>query len=309
MAYDKEEAKARAKQRANFVADKTLKAFETGKVGEAMVQTFLSCGGRHCDAYSWKNRLLVFLGGFTDAMGFKQWLAVGRCVNKGEKAFYIWAPMVRKFEDKATGETTTRTCGFTTQSVFGLEQTKVIDEVKWAKHNKVNEKAEAFLSELPLRAVAESWGLEVRAFDGRRSSALGWYRHGQAIAVGVENLATWAHELVHAADDKAGKLVERGQHWRSETVAELGGAILMRCLGYETEADLGGAWEYIGKYAQAADIEPLKACLDVLDRTCEAVALILQTADDLSDKRVASTDSDEQVASTESDKSVASVAA
>lgn len=28
----------------------------------------------------------------------------------------------------------------------------------------------------------------------------GWYRHKQAIALGVQNLATWAHELVHAAD-------------------------------------------------------------------------------------------------------------
>jgi len=112
-----------------------------------------------------------------------------------------------------------------------------------------------------------------------------------AIALGVENFATWAHELVHAADYKAGKLVERGQHWRSETVAELGGAILMRCLGYETEADLGGAWKYISKYALGADIKPLKACLDVLDRTCNAVALILATADELaaeSDTDVAS---------------------
>ncbi len=296
MAYDRDEAKARAKQRATNVASKILNAFENGTVGKALAQTFLNYGGRHCDGYSWRNRLLVALGGYSDSMGFKQWLAVGRCVKQGEKAFYIWAPMVRKFEDKATGETTTRTMGFTTRGVFGLEQTKIIDEAKWAKHNTANEKAEAFLSELPLRAVADSWGLEVRAYDGRRSSALGWYLHGQAIGVGVENLATWAHEIVHAADDKAGKLVERGQHWRSETVAELGGAILMRCLGYDTEADLGGAWQYIVRYATAAKIEPLKACLDVLERTCEAVALILQTADELSDSEVALVESDSPMA-------------
>lgn len=296
MAYDKVEAKARAKQRAANVASKILNAFKTGKVGEALAQAFLTTGGRHCDTYSWRNRLLVALGGYSDAMGFRQWLAVGRCVGKGEKAFYIWAPMVRRFEDKATGETTTRTTGFTTRGVFGLEQTQILDEVKWAKHNKVNEQAEKFLSELPLRSVADSWELEVRSFDGSRASALGWYRRGQAIAIGVENKATWAHELTHASDDRLGNLVEHGQHWRSECVAELGGAILMRCLGYETEADLGGAWGYIVKYATEAGIEPLKACLNVLDRTCEAVALILQTADELSDSNVAPVESDMQVA-------------
>jgi len=162
MAYDKAAAKEEKKRQANFIADRTLKAFETGKVGEAMSQIFLTCGGLHSDSWSWKNRLLKALAGYSDAMGFQQWLAVGRCVNKGEKAFYIWAPMKYRKEDKKTGETTTR-IGFTTKGVFGLEQTKIIDDAKWAKHNKANEKTEEFLSELPLRAVAESWGLEIKS--------------------------------------------------------------------------------------------------------------------------------------------------
>lgn len=295
--YSKEEAKAKAKQRASKVADKLLNAFETGKAGKALAQTFMNCGGRHCDGYSWRNRFLVALGGYSDAMGFKQWLSVGRCVKQGERAFYIWGPMFRTFEDKETGEKTTRNTGFKTLGVHGLEQTEIVNEAKWEKHNKANEQADQFLAELPLRSVAESWGLKVSAYDGRRASALGWYLRGQAIAVGVENLATWAHELCHAADYRNGKLVERGQHWRSETVAELGGAILMYCLGYEREADLGGAWEYISKYATTAKIEPLKACLDVLDRTCDAVALILEEAG-VRDKSLSPNKSDKNVAET-----------
>ncbi len=98
----------------------------------------------------------------------------------------------------------------------------------------------AWLESLPVRDVAESWGLSVDAYNGRGGAALGRYRHGTSIALGVENLSTWAHELVHAADDRLGQLKERGQHWRSETVAELGGAILLEILGHDVESDRRG---------------------------------------------------------------------
>lgn len=267
--------------KAKDVADKIVKAFEAGSVPKALAQTFITCGGRHCDGYSWTNQMLVALGGYSDAMGFKQWLTVGRCVKKGERATHILAPCTRKIDDPKTGEPKTIITGFRVAIVFGLEQTTVVNDELWAKHNKANAAAENRLAKLPLRAVADHWGLTVKPYNGKAARALGWYRHGTAIALGVENLSTWAHELCHAADDKAGKLVERGQHWRSETVAELGGAVLMRCLGYETDADLGGAWEYISKYATTAKIEPIRACMDVLKRTCDAVALILRTADEI----------------------------
>ena len=85
--------------------------------------------------------------------------------------------------------------------------------------------------------------------------------------------------MCHAADDRLGNLQERGQHWRSETVAELGGAILLEVLGYQTESDRGGCWEYVKAYATDAGIEPAAACQRVLKRTCDAVALILDTAE------------------------------
>lgn len=290
------------------VADKILKAFEAGSVPKALAQTFITCGGRHCDSYSWTNQMLVALGGYSDAMGFKQWLTVGRCVKKGQKATHILAPCTRKIDDPKTGEKKTIVTGFRVAVVFGLEQTTVVNDELWAKHNKANAEAENRLEALPLRAVADHWGLTVRPYNGKGSNALGWYRRGEAIALGVENLATWAHELCHAADFKNGKLVEHGQHWRSETVAELGGAILMYCLGYETDADVGGAWEYISKYATTAKIEPIKACMDVLRRTCEAVELILKTADELGDGTTNYAPSDSKAAPAESDSSDSNVA-
>ena len=132
MAYDKAASQVIAKQRAASVGGKILNAFESGNVEKALANVFLSCGGRHADAYSWRNRLLVALAGYSDAMGFRQWLSAGRCVKKGEKSFYIWGAMTRKEEDKTTGEVTTRRF-FRTVGVFGLEQTTIIDEAKWAK--------------------------------------------------------------------------------------------------------------------------------------------------------------------------------
>jgi len=140
-----------------------------------------------------------------------------------------------------------------------------------------------WIESLPLFDVAREWGLSVEAYNGRAGAALGKYRHGQSIALGVENHSTWAHEMIHAADDRLGRLTERGQHWRSETVAELCGAVLLAILGHDHDADLGGCWEYVTAYSKDAGIEPLTACQRVLKRTCDAVALILDTAENLAE--------------------------
>jgi hypothetical protein len=122
-----------------------------------------------------------------------------------------------------------------------------------------------WIESLPLLDVAKSWELSVEAFNGGRCTSLGRYKWNAGIARGVKSLSTWSHELVHAADYRNGSLKELGQHWRSETVAELGGAVLLHVLGGEHDADLG----------------VLDACKKVLKRTCDAVALVLDTAEQL----------------------------
>ena len=81
----------------------------------------------------------------------------------------------------------------------------------------------------------ENWHRgHIQAIRGKDRSAqtdTGRYRYGKGIELCVKNLATWCHELVHATDDRNGSLKEKGQHWRSETVAELGGAVLLEVLG------------------------------------------------------------------------------
>lgn len=91
---------------------------------------------------------------------------------------------------------------------------------------------------------------------------------GQSIALGTRNLATWAHELIHAADDRLQATGLRGgQRWDQEIVAELGGATLLEIAGEPVESDLGGCWQYIRRYAEQAKLEPLTACQAVLNRT------------------------------------------
>ena len=49
----------------------------------------------------------------------------------------------------------------------------------------------------------------------------------------------------------------------------------------ERDTDLGGCWDYIQSYAQKERIGVAEACMTVLDRTCAAVQLILDTAEQM----------------------------
>lgn len=261
--------------KAEGAAESILAAFKSGTVPAALAQQFIHRkDGAPCRAWSFSNQLLAALHGYSDARGFRQWEEVGRNVKKGEKAFYILAPLVRKVEDLEKGERSI-VYGFKGVPVFGLAQTEGAEIEK-------DEAAERWLDSLPLVDVARAWGLSVESYNGREGAALGKFSPSRkAIALGVENLSTWAHELIHAADSKLGNLQEQGQHWRSEAVAELGGAVLLECLGLDSASDRGGCWQYIKSYCEAAGVEPMQACTQVLRRTCEAVNLLLESAEAL----------------------------
>ena len=66
-----------------------------------------------------------------------------------------------------------------------------------------------------------------------------------------------------------------------ERTGELGGAILLCCVGNDHDADLGGCWEYIKHYAEANKKQPIDAAMIVLNRVCKAVALVLEAAEEL----------------------------
>lgn len=263
--------------KATEVANRILAAFETGDLPKALAPVFVRRRDNvPCRQWSWNNQLMVALCGHSDARGIRQWNDVGRRVCKGQHGFPILVPCTKRIEtkDESTGETEQRTAvyGFKHAIVFGLSQTE--GEPLAPADPQVSQ----WLESLPFVDVARSWGLSVDCYNGRAGAPLGHYVRSREIAVGVQNLSTWAHELIHAADDRLGQLTERGQHWRSETVAELGGAILLETLGLEQDADRGGCWRYVQAYALDAGLEPIVACQRVLKRTCDAVALVLDAA-------------------------------
>ena len=234
-----------------------------------------------CRKWSWGNQLLVALNGYSEARGFRQWQDVSRHVLKGQRAFYILAPCTRKIEaegDDGAKEETTAVYGFRSVAVFGFEQTD-------GAPLPVDEEATAWLTELPLREVAESWGIDVQTYDGSAGGRLGFYScAGDRIGLGVQNLATWAHELTHAADARLIGGLKPGQRVDQEIVAELGAAIVLILLGRPVEADLGGCWSYVEAYASKTGKPTVDVCLELLNRTCKAVDLILSTAEKIANK-------------------------
>jgi hypothetical protein len=266
--------------RAEDVANRIVEAFKTGNLPKALAPVFIRRqDGVPCRKWSWGNQLVCVLNGTQDARGFRQWNEAGRYVKKGSKSFDILVPLTKSLTvtDAVTGQDikVTKVVGFKTAPVFAVEVTDGQELVQ------IDAAVHQWLKELPLVDVAKAWGLNIDAYDGKAGAPQGQYRPGRVIALGVKNLSTWAHELIHAADDKLGNLKERGQHWRSETVAELGGAILLEALGFEYESDRGGCFEYVKAYAAEAQISPVQACMDVLKRTCDAVNLLLNTAETL----------------------------
>jgi antirestriction protein ArdC len=265
-------------EKAEEIAYKLVELFKTGNPGRAMAHIFIKQGGRHCDNWSFNNRLITILYGYTDAMGFKQWLAKGRVVKKGEKAFYILAPLTCKGKKNVNGVETEYMFirGFRGLPVFGYEQTEG-EPIEFVDNEHINS--------LPLLEVAKHWGVDVGTYNGNKNRPCGYFSPNQMhIMLGVKNLSTWLHELVHVAENKLGRLTAdnyQEQKLEAEIVAELGATVLAHCLGLGDAADDGGCWEYIKSYSERYKKEPCEAAYRLIDRTCEAVNHILKTNEEI----------------------------
>jgi hypothetical protein len=260
------------------VADRIVDAFQhPEQLPAALAPMFIHrTDDLPCRRWSFANQFVIALCGTADARGIRQWNDAGRTVKPGSKAIHILAPCSKTITSKDTEghEREQRILyGFRSVPVFAMEDTQgdpLPDR---------DPQAAAWISTLPLLDVAESWGIRVDSYSHRGNAPQGYYQYGTAgesIMLGVENLSTWTHELVHAADHRLGGL--REDRWHREIVAELGGAVLLTCLGKTHDADLGGAYRYIQSYAAEAKMDITRACIEVLNRVCACVALILESA-------------------------------
>lgn len=270
------DARPSTRERVAGIAHDILAAFESGELPEVLAQLFIH---RNVEvpsrAWTWTNRLIALRRGHVYAAGFRQWKEKGRSVKKGEHAFHILAPRIARAreddDERGVKEGDSITLGFLAVPVFGYYQTE-------GEPLAGVEDAPEFLDRLPLIEVARAWGLSVSIYSIEDApDRLGFFTPGRGIALGTENLSTWAHELVHAADHRLGKLVTRSL--AAEVVAEFGGAILLECLGYTAESDRGGAFAYLQRHCEEKKRNLLGACTELLDRTCGCVALLLEEAE------------------------------
>lgn len=263
-----------------------LEAFRTGRLAEPLAQTFLH-SGLHCQRWSFTNQMLVHLFGHEDAATYRQWQDLGRQVKRGSTAFYLMRPNLKpaRVLDEVTGEEHTVRMGlrgFGWFAVHGLEDTVPIPNFQGESYDASVATGRAFVAALPLLDVAQAWGITVTTYAGSEGRGLGYARPGEQIGLGVANLSTWAHELVHQAEHRLGALTKRGQDREQEIVAELGGAVLLTVLDQRADADWGGAYHYIKSYAKAKDGEGLlREIMQVTSRMAAAVKHILDAAEAL----------------------------
>jgi hypothetical protein len=228
--------------------------------------------------------VVVNLPGCQDAVTYEQWREMGRQVKRGSRAFYLMKPhmVYRTVENELTGERTRIPAyvkGFGWFPVLAYESTMPLPGFEGEVYclEAIAIERQAFVANLPLVEVAEAWGIHVTTYRGQENDAFGWAIPGRSIGLGVANLSTWAHELVHQAEHRLGTLtVGNGQDRENEIVAELGGAVLLTLLGHKTGADWGGAYRYIRSYANGKDNDRLlREVMRVTNRMANAVRLIL----------------------------------
>ncbi len=237
------------------------KLFEDGKAPAAIARTVLPHTNVPSDKWSFNNQLLRLASGTDDARGFKQWKAVGRRVKKGCKAFFIFAPNMRKCKvERENNEGGLEEVelkmirGFLTVPVFRYEDTEGdaldVPDIQPKEFP-------------PLMDVAKAWGIKVE-YKGGGNGYYGYHMSSDnSIALCSHDEQVFFHELSHAAQKRVDKNYKPGQHARQEVAAELSACVLARMVGRK-DANEGASYKYIARYADKQGISVGKAVWGVV---------------------------------------------
>jgi hypothetical protein len=240
------------KTRIREAMETVLKAFENNS--EKVALAVFKGNGKPSDAWSFFNRLIMFMNNTADARGFKQWKQAGRKVRKGAKAFYILAPVRKKVPVKVKREEgrmneegeldiveveeiihVEKLVGFKPLPVFRYEDTegKPLQE-------------EIFNVEIPygFNGIIEELGLKIKTTAFK--SYYGSYNTGtKTIELASPEIVVFLHELAHAVDDHLDS-IHGGQIPLQEVVAEFSAAVIAYLMGYRIP--LGNVRKYIEHY-------------------------------------------------------------
>jgi antirestriction protein ArdC len=185
---------------------------------------------------------------------FKRWLDLGRCVRKGEKAIYIYAPMLAKIKEEEHGReyehTTVR--GFKFVPVFDVLQTDIIpghpapwDPSQLATPELLDDDPRAYELYGRVADVALQYVDTVTNYpdEGPKTPEGGWYAPSlKKIAVkrasGLAMLRVLLHETCHAMFDderKKAKSFDGSFYAYEEVIVESAQYIVAQHFGFDTE--------------------------------------------------------------------------
>jgi antirestriction protein ArdC len=253
--------------RINAALTSILSQFKSGDIPETVSYSMFPAADDIPSAnWSLLNRTLMFIGGTSDARGFRQWAEAGRYVRKGERArIFILVPFFKKHKEEESEEEAKFLTGFGIKAVFAYEQT----EGPELGYRQIE------VPDLPLLEKAKEWGIGVKAVPGNYRY-LGYYAAGRKeIALASREEAVFFHELAHAAHERVKGPLKPGQDPFQEIVAELSAQALCRMVGKAAKDTMGNSYRYIEGYAEKAGMSPLTACMRVLSEVEQVLGAIL----------------------------------
>jgi len=265
----KEDFKTSRQEIVNDAAMNLLHMFQTGEMPEAITLTIIKRrDGDDQPSFHWSigNQILMYIQGTMDARGFNQWMKVGRHVNKGTKAVWILAPMLKKVKDDHAPEKMVIT-GFTPIPVFRFEDTagEELDKTDYAPR------------ELPpFWDVADRLGVSIQYAPVSGNYYGAFSPDGNKITLCSQDAFVYFHELSHAVHNTFRPL-KMGQDAEQEIVAEMAAAVLCEMQGipgYECQA-----YNYVEGYAKTMkDGDILKCLMRLLGEVEMVVLKILDVA-------------------------------
>jgi len=240
-----------------------LERFRDGNIPEAVAYSLYPIPDIPSARWSLMNRTLMFLGGASDARGYRQWQQVNRFVKKGSKAIYILIPFIRKVDDG--GDEKKMLYGFGCKPVFAAEDT----DGEQLDYQSIE------LPDLPLLDRAREWGISVKAIPGNYRCQGFYSQDSKEIALSTPEEKVFFHELSHAGHEKVKGRLINGQDPLQEIVAELCAAVLCKLVGRQHNDTIGNSFRYIERYAEKIKMSPHSACLKVMSETEKVLKLIL----------------------------------
>ena len=207
--------------RISQVMEKTIEEFRSGNFPEIAAKTIIQADPNRPSAkWSMNNKMIIqIMANTSDARGYKQWLAVGRHVKKGERAVYILGPnqkiITEKNKETGLEETKSVLVGYFGIPVFAYQQTEGNDLPAYTPK-----------SIPPLMEVAQKLGIKVSFQETVTQGAYGFYSPKKdEIVMGTSDELDFFHELTHAIDRRLGFEKE---YKNREIVAEFTAAVLAK---------------------------------------------------------------------------------